>query len=497
MKIITVTMVKNEENIMESFVRHAMTFSDQVVVYNHNSTDGTLQILEAMKTEFGSKLMLFPELIHTAMIINQEVFNKMIQYAFDEMDADMVIPLDADEFPLLIPKGNIRNYLETLEKDTCYQVHFMPFGIPEKWDKETFAPLQFHSRKKLSPDTDYKVLLLREPYYQYKIITGLGNHTMVSGTGEAEIPIQDLYPNLFYAHLAFRNKEHLEGKLVLRWLSLIMRSDIARTSAFQYYDGFHKILDGKELSKEERDWFCMNNMCAGIDHVESYEDIQKVVEEVDTTTLFEPIDLKYSTLVKNKSNYVLLMEFAQQVIEQFKEQKQEKEVAELRCEELQKNNVELQNNNARLQSDNVELQKTNAELHRIHTEMQAHLKKELELTVNHYHNLMAQLNCEKESLQNAYNELQKVHAEAQEHHLLEKELTANHYRNLMAELNHEKEMSQNAYGELQQIYTELEQENVKLQQMVEEKEQMIQTYANSTSWKITEPFRKVMRLLKK
>ena len=482
MKIITVTMVKNEENIIESFIRHAMTFSDQVMVYNHNSTDGTLQILEAMKTEFDSKLVIFPELIHTAMVINQEVFNKMIQFAFDEMDADMVMPLDADEFPLLVPKGNIRNYLETLEKDKCYQVHFMPFGIPEKWDQETFAPLQVHSRKKLSPDTDYKVLLQREPYYQYKIITGLGNHTMVSGDGEVDIPILDLYPNLFYAHLAFRNKEHLEGKLVLRWLSLVMRSDIDRTSAFQYREGFHKILEGKELSKEETDWFCMNNMCAGIDHIESYEDIQKVVEKVDAASLFEPIELKYSTLVKNKSNYVLLMEFSQQVIEQFKQVKREKEVAETRCEDLQKNNAELQ---------------------RIHSEVQEHQKKELELTVNHYKNLMAQLNQEKELLQNAYTELQRVHAETQEHNLLEKELTANHHKNLMTQLNQEKELLQNTYNELQQSHAKLQQNhieilqnNANLQQVIMEKEELIHTYANSTSWKITEPFRKVMKLLK-
>lgn len=322
MKIITVTMVKNEENIIESFVRHAMTFSDNVIVYNHNSTDGTLQILEALKKEYGSRFMIFPELMNTAMTINQEVFNQMVRYAFDEMNADMVLPLDSDEFPVLVPKGNLRNYLEALDSNKCYRAHFMPFSLPEKWEKETFAPLQFKRRKTAEASKDYKIFIQREPYYRYGLVIGLGNHVIVSTKEEAEVPTENLYPRLFYAHLAFRNKEHLESKLVIRWLSLIMRTDIDRTSAFQYREGYTKILQGKQLSKEEVDWFCLNNMCAGIDNVETYKEIQEAVEEVDTSTLFEPLQLKYTNLVQAKSNYILLMEFAQQVIEQYKEQKQ-------------------------------------------------------------------------------------------------------------------------------------------------------------------------------
>ena len=37
----------------------------------------------------------------------------------------------------------------------------------------------------------------------------------------------------------------------------------------------------------------------------------------------------------------------------------------------------------------------------------------------------------------------------------------------------------------------------KYEDKIREQDEMIQTYANSTSWKITEPMRKIMRLLKK
>ena len=37
----------------------------------------------------------------------------------------------------------------------------------------------------------------------------------------------------------------------------------------------------------------------------------------------------------------------------------------------------------------------------------------------------------------------------------------------------------------------------KYEDKIREQDEMIQTYANSTSWRITEPMRKIMRLLKK
>ena len=256
------------------------------------------------------------------MTVNQEVFNHMVRYAFAELGADMVLPLDSDEFPVLVPKADVRTYLENLDPAYCYRVHFMPFAISDRWKKDTFVPLLFDQRKKLNPDTDCKVFLMKEPYEKYELQVSLGNHTVDSGKEGQETPVKDLFPELFYAHFAFRNREHLESKLVIRWLALIMRNDVMPGTAFQYQKGFDKILSGGQLSKEEMDWFSLNNMYAGVDEIETLEYIQKEIEEIDAKELFDDLRLKYSHLVQEKSNYVLLMEFVSQVIEQFKEQRE-------------------------------------------------------------------------------------------------------------------------------------------------------------------------------
>ena len=50
-KIVSVSMVKNEADVIESFVRHACTFVDEMYICDHKSTDGTLEILKSLQSE--------------------------------------------------------------------------------------------------------------------------------------------------------------------------------------------------------------------------------------------------------------------------------------------------------------------------------------------------------------------------------------------------------------------------------------------------------------
>lgn len=174
----------------------------------------------------------------------------------------------------------------------------------------------------------------------------------------------------------------------------------------------------------------------------------------------------------------------------------EDKASELKVEELRLTVNHYHNLMEQLKREKELLQNSCSELQRVHTEAQERHKNELELTVNHYHNLMAQLEQEKELLQNSCSELQRVHTEAQERHKNELELTVNHYNNLMAQMKQKQEMLQNSCNEMQQSIVELQQSATELQQVIVEKDELIHAYADSTSWKMTEPFRKFMRMFK-
>ena len=57
--IIVVSMVKDEEKIIESSIRWWLTFSDRIIIFNHYSTDRTLEILHQLQKEYESKIVLF------------------------------------------------------------------------------------------------------------------------------------------------------------------------------------------------------------------------------------------------------------------------------------------------------------------------------------------------------------------------------------------------------------------------------------------------------
>ena len=49
--IAAISMVRNEADIIESFVRHTLTFADRLFIGDHNSTDNTVKIIERLKSE--------------------------------------------------------------------------------------------------------------------------------------------------------------------------------------------------------------------------------------------------------------------------------------------------------------------------------------------------------------------------------------------------------------------------------------------------------------
>lgn len=441
MMITVVTMAKNEENLIESFVRHALSFADNIVIYDHNSTDGTGAILHELKKEFGERILLWQEEEITLKIINQEVYNRMTRYAFQTLSSDMVLPLDADEFPIRTEKRNVREYLQQLDSTKCYRVHFMPFAIPDEWRTDVFAPLLFTKRKKLNANTDFKMILLKEPYERFRIYLGLGNHMIgYECDGDMEIQIEDIFPELFYAHFPFRSKEHLESKIVLRQLALEMRTDVTADTAFQYTKGFQQIMEGISLSDEETAWYCLNNMCKGVDQFETLEEIQASVECVDPSELFVDQKLKYTEqFSQQKSGYRILLEFSERLAKQYSEECR-------KLMSLDEQRVQLEN-----QKDQLENQYSD-ECQKVET-----LNEQL---VNRNQQIAA---LEMQTQAQA-NDLEKMMKECEE----------------LKTIIHEKNLCLQHY----------EQEGKR-------KDELIDTYANSTSWKMTEPFRRFTSWLHK
>ena len=144
MKIIfTVAHVKNENDIIESFCRYNLTYCDGMLIKDNGSTDNTKEIIEKLIIE-GLPIYY----VNTADKL------EMSQIAINEYEADLIVPLDADEFLYHAEGINPRELLESLLEDVEYQIPWRTYIYQKEPDiKLGFMPNNFsHYRNPILED---------------------------------------------------------------------------------------------------------------------------------------------------------------------------------------------------------------------------------------------------------------------------------------------------------------------------------------------------------
>src|SRR5882724_5337441 len=94
MRLVAVSIVKNEADIIEPFVRHTLAWVDHHLVFDHDSTDGTREILGALQRE-GLPVTLYTD--DALGNLQQARSNFLTRLAAQQYSADWIMPLDADE----------------------------------------------------------------------------------------------------------------------------------------------------------------------------------------------------------------------------------------------------------------------------------------------------------------------------------------------------------------------------------------------------------------
>jgi glycosyltransferase involved in cell wall biosynthesis len=90
-KINIILFIKNEEELIESFIQYHQKIVDKITIIDNGSTDSTLNII----TKYLNN--------NINLIIDNSDFNnkgKICTKIIKESEQDIIIPLDADEFLL-------------------------------------------------------------------------------------------------------------------------------------------------------------------------------------------------------------------------------------------------------------------------------------------------------------------------------------------------------------------------------------------------------------
>src|SRR5271156_2588572 len=99
MDFIAFTMVKNEEDIIEQFVRHNLSSFKKIYIFDHYSSDNTVNILNQLRAEGLPVVQVYDHAkVFSSGYAQAEIMSSMMRLAIQENGPGVYFPIDADEF---------------------------------------------------------------------------------------------------------------------------------------------------------------------------------------------------------------------------------------------------------------------------------------------------------------------------------------------------------------------------------------------------------------
>ena len=231
-KIFTVSRVKNEGDIIESFCRYNLTYCDGMFIQENDSSDNTLEILQKLISE-GLPIYLTQK----GSYINKA------EKAIDEYGADLIVPLDADEFLYHIDGKNPREILEELREDVEYQIPWRTYV----YEKEPDIGLGFISNNfthyrnpalEIAQGHAGKTLISKYLIKEKQAKFSVGAHWLVypeeyQGSVKIENP-----EKLVCAHFPVRSHAQLLKKTIPNWIT---KWNVSSNFPYHLRKGMHQL----------------------------------------------------------------------------------------------------------------------------------------------------------------------------------------------------------------------------------------------------------------
>lgn len=248
--VVAISMVKNEMDIIESFVRHTLSFADELLILDHQSSDKTRNILESLLQEG------LPLTIHKTYRVEYaqaEMTTELMYEAINEHGADIVIPLDADEFLVgTIAGKSIREYLEELDSSCIYALpwrRYIPYQPEEQINKFLLA------RPVLRDDyydEGHKCIIGAKLVLAHRLKLIQGNHYVYSEHDGQKISMSMLVcSTMELAHFYWRSHEQFHTKIAVGWPNIVARYSLAAVGGGGYRNFHSRMLRGQQISPLE------------------------------------------------------------------------------------------------------------------------------------------------------------------------------------------------------------------------------------------------------
>ncbi len=242
MRLVAVSIVKNEADIIEPFVRHTLAWVDHHLIFDHDSTDGTREILAALQRE-GLSLTLYTD--DALGNLQQARSNFLTRVAAQSFAADWILPLDADEILAGPGRTALQQTLAGLVATRSASLPLLNYFPTAGDDAQAGNPLLRLRYCESSAPRTRKIMVPRSVALDAGITAGKGSHALYRGT--EPLPDQPLSGEYHLAHLALRSPQHQVLRVVLAELQKLSRGQSHAGLDVHYRLGYQLLAENPDL----------------------------------------------------------------------------------------------------------------------------------------------------------------------------------------------------------------------------------------------------------
>jgi hypothetical protein len=238
-RVIGLTMVKNEQDIIEPMLRHNAALLDAMIVLDNGSVDDTRQIALALARELGNIVVTDSAGFGYTQ---GERMTRLLHAAQGSYFADFVLFLDADEFIGTTDPASFRAALDTIPPGGSGEMLWRNFVLADD-APVTDPPIGLVHRLAVEPRLVVKCALRLDGLASHDLAVGRGSH-MVLRCGKP-IPRVAL-PDLPLWHFPVRSHAQLTAKALVGWLACLAADPRACETSLSYHwrDMYRRIVDG-------------------------------------------------------------------------------------------------------------------------------------------------------------------------------------------------------------------------------------------------------------